>query len=109
LVVADTGDYNLIEKYLPEDSTTNPSLILQVAKNPEFVNLIVDSINFGINNFEVYCGAHNRSKKKVEPVAVSWKSLDEKQKADLVDLIFDHLCVVFGCKLLSKIKGFVST
>jgi transaldolase len=34
LVVADTGDFNLIEKYHPEDSTTNPSLILQVAKKP---------------------------------------------------------------------------
>ena len=34
LVVADTGDFNLIEKYQPEDSTTNPTLILQVSKKP---------------------------------------------------------------------------
>jgi transaldolase len=80
-----------------------------VAQKPDFANLIVESINFGINNFELYCGAHTRSKKKIEPVAIDWKKLDDKQKSDLVDLIFDHLCVVFGVKLLSKIKGYVST
>ncbi len=33
-VVADTGDFNSIEKYKPDDATTNPSLILQSVKNP---------------------------------------------------------------------------
>lgn len=40
LIVADTGDFNLIEKYHPEDSTTNPSLILQVTKRPEFKSIL---------------------------------------------------------------------
>ena len=30
VVVADTGDFNSIEKYKPTDATTNPSLLLQV-------------------------------------------------------------------------------
>lgn len=40
IVVADTGDFGLIEQYLPEDATTNPTLILQAAKNPAFSNFI---------------------------------------------------------------------
>jgi transaldolase len=66
LVVADTGDSNLIEKYQPEDSTTNPTLILQVAKKPDFANILVESVEFGLKNFELYCGALTRMKKKVE-------------------------------------------
>jgi len=51
LVVADTGDFNLIEKFQPEDSTTNPSLLLQVAKKPDFADILVNSIEFGLKNF----------------------------------------------------------
>jgi len=40
IVVADTGDFGLIEQYLPEDATTNPTLILQAAKNPAFSKII---------------------------------------------------------------------
>lgn len=56
----------------------------------------------------MHCG-HGRAKKKTEPVAVSWKGLDENQRADLINLIFDHICVSFGVKILEKIKGYVST
>jgi transaldolase len=76
LVVADTGDFNLIEKYHPEDSTTNPSLLLQVAKKPEFGDILTNSIEFGLKNFVQYCGAHTRAKKKVEAETVSWEKLD---------------------------------
>lgn len=69
MVVADTGDFNLIEKYQPEDSTTNPSLLLQVAKKPEFKDFLKKSIEFGLQNYELYCGLGVRSKKK-EPKAV---------------------------------------
>lgn len=109
LVVADTGDFNLIEKYQPEDSTTNPTLILQVAKKPDFGDILVNSIEFGLKNFVQYCGALTRAKKKVEAPPVSWGKLSEKERFDLIDLIYDHLCVSFGQKLLEKIKGFVST
>lgn len=77
LVVADTGDFNLIEKYQPEDSTTNPTLILQVAKRPDFHDILTGSIEFGLNYFEAYCGSHSRTKKKVEEHRVSWDKLTE--------------------------------
>ena len=110
LVVADTGDFNLIEKYQPEDSTTNPSLINQVTKKPEFKDILDNSIEFGIKFFENYCGTHNRNKKKIqETKPVEWNNLNEDQREELINLIFDHICVTFGCKLLDKIKGYVST
>ena len=40
IVVADTGDLDSIKKFQPRDATTNPSLILSAAKNPDYVKLI---------------------------------------------------------------------
>lgn len=51
MVVADTGDFNQIEKYRPEDSTTNPTLINQATKLPEFKAILDTSIQFGIKFF----------------------------------------------------------
>ena len=33
-VVADTGDFDPIKEYAPQDATTNPSLILKAAQRP---------------------------------------------------------------------------
>ena len=44
IVVADTGDFTSIEKYKPEDATTNPTLILQAAKLPKYDDLIMKAI-----------------------------------------------------------------
>ena len=41
VVVADTGDINLIDKLRPRDVTTNPSLILKAAQMPEYSGLIL--------------------------------------------------------------------
>lgn len=84
LVVADTGDFNLIEKYQPEDSTTNPTLILQVAKKPDFENILINSIEFGLKFYEPYCGTHSRSKKKVEAQPANWQELSEEQQFELI-------------------------
>ncbi len=35
-VVADTGDFRQMEQYKPQDATTNPSLILAAAEDPEY-------------------------------------------------------------------------
>ena len=40
VVDADTGDLDSIKKFQPRDATTNPSLILAAAKNPDYVKLI---------------------------------------------------------------------
>jgi transaldolase len=45
-VVADTGDFQSIEKYKPQDSTTNPSLILQAAMDTRYKWLIDDAVNY---------------------------------------------------------------
>ncbi|XBC43394.1 MAG: transaldolase [Buchnera aphidicola (Meitanaphis flavogallis)] len=45
-IVVDSGDMKLIKKYLPEDTTTNPSLILKVITLPEYEYIIVHSINY---------------------------------------------------------------
>ena len=45
-VVADTGDFQSIEKYKPQDSTTNPSLILQAALTPKYKWLVDDAVNY---------------------------------------------------------------
>ena len=35
-VVADTGDFEAMKAYQPEDATTNPSLILKAAQKSEY-------------------------------------------------------------------------
>lgn len=43
-VVADSGDFESIKKFKPQDATTNPSLILKAAKDEKFSYLIDQSI-----------------------------------------------------------------
>ncbi|MDR1413742.1 MAG: transaldolase [Puniceicoccales bacterium] len=42
-VVADTGDLGSIKKFKPMDATTNPSLILKAAQQPEYENFIEEA------------------------------------------------------------------
>lgn len=44
VVVADSGDVDSIKELHPQDATTNPSLILQAAKLPQYKHLIEDAI-----------------------------------------------------------------
>ncbi len=39
-VVADTGDIDAIAEYRPQDSTTNPSLLLKAAQQPKYRALV---------------------------------------------------------------------
>jgi transaldolase len=41
-VVADTGDFERMQAFLPQDATTNPSLILKAAQLPSYQSLIAD-------------------------------------------------------------------
>lgn len=56
--------------------------------------MIKKSVDFGIQNYDVYFA---KGKKKKDPKPVNWAELDEAEKNNLVDLIFDHLAVSFGC------------
>ncbi|HYF34774.1 MAG TPA: transaldolase family protein, partial [Prosthecobacter sp.] len=39
-VVADTGDFEAMKAYKPQDATTNPSLILQASQKAEYKSLV---------------------------------------------------------------------
>ena len=83
VVVADTGDYEKIKLFKPQDATTNPTLILQAAQLPEYETLV--------SNVVAKCVASGL-----------------KDEA-LVDDICDRLAVQFGVEILKLIPGRVST
>ncbi|KAH3677194.1 hypothetical protein WICMUC_001775 [Wickerhamomyces mucosus] len=83
VVVTDTGEFESIAKYTPQDATTNPSLILAAAKKPEYAKLIDVAVAYGKEN---------------------GKTLEEK-----VDLSLDRLLVEFGTEILKIVPGRVST
>ncbi|PSK42311.1 Transaldolase [Elsinoe australis] len=83
VVVCDSGDFATIDKYKPQDATTNPSLILAASKKPEYAKLIDAAVEYGKGH---------------------GKTLDEK-----IDATLDALLVQFGKEILKIIPGKVST
>ena len=43
-VVADTGDFAAMAQFLPQDATTNPSLILKAVQKPEYQPLFETAV-----------------------------------------------------------------
>jgi transaldolase len=85
-VVADSGDINSIEKFKPQDSTTNPSLIAAAAEMPAY-QPIVD-------------GVLKQARKDAGSSA---------SDSDVAHLAFKSLAVAFGRKILDIVPGRVST
>jgi transaldolase len=85
-VVADTGDINSIEKFKPQDSTTNPSLIAAAAQMPAY-QPIVD-------------GVLKQARTEAGPSATGQA---------VAALAFKSLAVAFGRKILAIVPGRVST
>jgi transaldolase len=83
VVVADTGDFEAMKKYLPTDATTNPSLILQASQKPQYDTLIND--------------------------AIAYAKLNASNDAATVSLAMDRLVVLFGSEILKIVPGRVST
>ena len=83
-VVADTGDIDSIQKFNPDDCTTNPSLIFKAVQSEKYNNLVTDVI------------AHSKSRKFTSV-------------ADQVDYISDQLAIAFGIELSKIVPGYVST
>jgi transaldolase len=54
-VVADSGDVDSIKALNPTDATTNPSLILQAAKLPQYQHLLADAIEKAGDNVDDIC------------------------------------------------------
>ncbi len=46
-VVADTGDFESMRDYLPQDATTNPSLILQASQNESYREIVQKAVDGG--------------------------------------------------------------
>ena len=86
VVVADTGDIEAMEKFRPQDATTNPSLITAAAQMPQY-QPIVDGVLKDARN-ELGEGA------------------DEQKVANLA---FQRLAIAFGKKILAIVPGRVST
>jgi len=61
IIVADTGDFESILEYTPQDATTNPSLILKAAQMSEYealVDKVLDkfAIFFGLETLKIVPG-----------------------------------------------------
>lgn len=82
-IVADTGDFESIQKYHPQDATTNPSLVLSAAQKPVYRPLLENAIAFG-------------------------KKCNGSEKEQHMCMM-DKLFVNFGVEILKLIKGRVST
>jgi len=52
-VVADTGDFNSIKKFSPQDATTNPSLIYKAAMMEEYAHVVADAVAYGKGDLSV--------------------------------------------------------
>ena len=86
VVVADTGDIEAMEKFRPQDATTNPSLITAAAQLPQYQPIVDDVLKDARN--ELGDGATDR---------------------DVANLAFQRLAIAFGKKILAIVPGRVST
>jgi len=82
-VVADTGDFESIRAFHPQDATTNPSLIFAATQKPEYRYLldkaVADRKNSGLSG------------------------------AARIEDVIDHVLVAFGLEILKIVPGRVST
>lgn len=82
-VVADTGDFESMKAYKPQDATTNPSLILQASQKEQYRSLVDQAVaefrNAGLS------------------------------EAARVEAIMDRILILFGLEILKIVPGRVST
>lgn len=82
-VVADTGDFESMKQYRPQDATTNPSLILQAATKPEYRHLV------------------ERAIAELKPSGLT--------STPLLQAVLDRILILFGLEILNIVPGRVST
>ncbi len=82
VVVADTGDFEAMRAYKPQDATTNPSLILAASQKPEYKHLVDKAVT-------------DLKKSTLSGPA-------------LVEAIMDRILVNFGHEILKIVPGRVS-
>ncbi len=86
VVVADTGDIGAIEKFTPQDTTTNPSLITAAAGLPQYQSILDETLQQARDT-------------------MGKDAIDK----DVAMEAFKHLAVAFGKRILEIIPGRVST
>lgn len=82
-VVADTGEFDAIRRFAPQDATTNPSLILNAARLPQYAELVDDAVAYGQR-----VGSTRESR---------------------IEAAIDKLSVNFGQRIVEVVPGYVST
>ena len=82
-VVADTGDFESMREFEPQDATTNPSLILSASGQPQYAHLIEQAID------EHQSGALSGQER--------------------VDSMMNRVLILFGKEILKIVPGRVST
>lgn len=82
-VVADTGDFEAMKAYKPQDATTNPSLILAASQKAEYKSLVDQAV-----------------------AEFKGSSLTGGAK---VEAIMDRILILFGVEILKIVPGRVST
>ncbi len=82
-VVADTGDFESMREYAPQDATTNPSLILAASGQPQYSYLIEQAITEN----------------------ASGSASGQEQ----LDNIINRVLILFGKEILNIVPGRVST
>ncbi|KAL0089439.1 transaldolase [Phycomyces blakesleeanus] len=82
-IVADSGDFETIAQYKPQDATTNPSLILAASQKEQYAKLVDEAIEFA------------KAKGGSAQEVLDWAT--------------DKLLVNFGTEILKIVPGRVST
>ena len=86
VVVADTGDIEAIEKFMPRDATTNPSLITAAAEMPKYASIVDETL-----------------------LAARKELGDAAEPSKVANLAFERLDVEFGKLILAIVQKRVST
>lgn len=82
-IVADTGDIEAIAKHKPQDATTNPSLLLKAAQQPQYRHFVEEALQFAEKQ------GGDRDARRVA--------------------FMEKLAVTFGMEILKIVPGRVST
>lgn len=82
-IVADTGDIDAIKKHLPEDATTNPSLLLKASEIPAYQPYLAKAWQYA-------------------------KSQHQSAEQQLI-LACDYFAVLIGKEISNTVSGYIST
>ena len=92
-VVADTGDIEAMRQFRPQDATTNPSLLLKAAQQPQYRSL-VESALADADRSLLRQGSGGQAGEK---------------ESKRTEAFMDRLAVNFGIEILKIVPGRVST